>query len=129
MGDLADEPGADESLGDLQQLAQEAQAIAEEMVSQGRLTPEMIQRQERLFHRLLDAGRSLEREEYSEERESEQPEEFERAQVMPLTGEQMGVMRYEIPDGTRLQELNPAVRQLILEYFERLNRSRPGGES
>jgi hypothetical protein len=129
LGDLADEPGADESLGDLQQLAQEAQAIAEEMVSQGRLTPEMIQRQERLFHRLLDAGRSLEREEYSEERESEQPEEFERAQVMPLTGEQMGVMRYEIPDGTRLQELNPAVRQLILEYFERLNRSRPGGES
>ena len=68
LGDLADEPGADESLGDLQQLAQEAQAIAEEMVSQGRLTPEMIQRQERLFHRLLDAGRSLEREEYSEER-------------------------------------------------------------
>ncbi len=129
LGDLADEPGADESLGDLQQLAQEAQAIAEEMVNQGRLTPEMIQRQERLFHRLLDAGRSLEREEYSEERESEQPEEFERAQVMPLTGEQMGVMRYEIPDGTRLQELNPAVRQLILEYFERLNRSRPGGES
>jgi len=129
LGDLADEPGADESLGDLQQLAQEAQAIAEEMVSQGRLTPEMIQRQERLFHRMLDAGRSLEREEYSEERESEQPEEFERGQVMPLTDEQMGVMRYEIPDGTRLQELNPAVRQLILEYFERLNRSRPGGES
>ena len=129
MGDLADEPGADASLGDLEQLAQEAQAIAEEMVTQGRLTPEMIQRQERLFHRLLDAGRSLEREEYSEERESEQPEEFERGQVMPLTDEQMGVMRYEIPDGTRLQELNPAVRQLILEYFERLNRSRPGGES
>ncbi len=129
LGDLADEPGADESLGDLEQLAQEAQAIAEEMVTQGRLTPEMIQRQERLFHRLLDAGRSLEREEYSEERESEQPEEFERGQVMPLTDEQMGVMRYEIPDGTRLQELNPAVRQLILEYFERLNRSRPGGES
>ena len=56
-------------------------------------------------------------------------EEFELAQVMPLTGEQMGVMRYEIPDGNRLQGLNPAVRQLILEYFERLNRSRPGGES
>ena len=78
---------------------------------------------------MLDAGRSLEREEYSEEREYEKPEEFERGKVMPLTDEQMGVMRYEIPDGTRLQELNHAVRQMILEYFERLNRSRPGGES
>lgn len=126
LGDLADEPGADESLGDLQQLAQEAQAIAEEMVAQGRLTPEMVQRQERLFHRLLDAGRSLEREEYSEERESEQPEEFERGEVMPLTDDQMGVMRYQIPDGARLQELDPSVRQLILEYFERLNRARSG---
>jgi len=126
LGDLADEPGADESLGDLQQLAQEAQGIAEEMVAQGRLTPEMVQRQERLFHRLLDAGRSLEREEYSEERESEQPEEFERGEVMPLTDDQMGVMRYQIPDGARLQELDPSVRQLILEYFERLNRARSG---
>jgi hypothetical protein len=96
------------------------------MVAQRRLTPEMVQRQERLFHRLLDAGRSLEREEYSEERESEQPEEFERGEVIPLTDDQMGVMRYRIPDGARLQELDPSVRQLILEYFERLNRARRG---
>ena len=129
LGDLADEPGAEESLGDLQQLAQEAKAIAEEMVAQGRLTPEMIQRQERLFHRLLDAGRSLEREEFSEERESEQPEAFERGQVMSLTADQMGVMQYELPDGTQLQRLSPAVRQLVLQYFERLNRARPGGGS
>ncbi|MGB1841670.1 MAG: hypothetical protein ACPHWZ_11235 [Longimicrobiales bacterium] len=129
LGDLADEPGAEESLGDLQQLAQEAQAIAEEMAAQGRLTPEMIQRQERLFHRLLDAGRSLEREEFSEERESEQPEEFERGRVMSLTADQMGIMRYEIPDGAQLQQLSPAVRQLVLQYFERLNRARPGGGS
>jgi len=129
LGDLADEPGAEESLGDLQQLAQEARAIAEEMATQGRLTPEMIQRQERLFHRLLDAGRSLEREEFSEERESEAPEEFERGQVMSLTADQMGIMRYEIPDGAQLQQLSPAVRQLVLQYFERLNRARPGGGS
>ncbi len=129
LGDLADEPGAEESLGDLQQLAEEAQAIAEQMAGQGRLTPEMIQRQERLFHRLLDAGRSLERQEFSEERESEAPEEFERGQVLSLTADQMGVMEYEIPDGAQLQQLTPAVRQLVLQYFERLNRARPGGGS
>lgn len=126
LGDLADEPGSEESLGDLQQLAQEAQAIAEEM-AQGRLTPEVVQRQERLFHRLLDAGRSLEREEFSEERESEEPGEFERGDVLGLTADQMGVIRFEIPDGEQLQRLSPAVRQLVLQYFERLNRAPPPG--
>lgn len=126
LGDLADNPGSEESLGDLQQLAQEAQAIAEEM-AQGRLTPEVVQRQERLFHRLLDAGRSLEREEFSEERESEEPGEFERGDVLSLTADQMGVIRYEIPDGEQLQRLSPSVRQLVLQYFERLNRGQPGG--
>jgi hypothetical protein len=126
LGDLADEPGSEESLGDLEELAREAMAIAQEL-QQGRLTPETVQRQERLFHRLLDAGRSLEREEFSEERESEVPGDFERGQVLSLTAEQMGVMSYEIPDGEQLQRLSPAVRQLVLEYFERLNRARPGG--
>jgi hypothetical protein len=126
LGDLADEPGSEESLGDLDELAREAMAIAQEL-EQGRLTPEMVRRQERLFHRLLDAGRSLEREEFSEERESEQPGEFERGQIRALTADQLGVMPYEIPDGAQLQQLSPAVRQLVLEYFERLNRARPPG--
>ena len=47
--------------------------------------------------------------------------------MLSLTAEQMGVMTYEIPDGEELQRLSPAVRQLVLEYFERLNRARPGG--
>jgi hypothetical protein len=126
LGDLADEPGSEESLGDLEELAREAMAIAQEL-QQGRLSPETVQRQERLFHRLLDAGRSLEREEFSEERESEVPGEFERGDILSLTAEQMGVMSFEIPDGEQLQRLTPAVRQLVLEYFERLNRARPGG--
>ena len=96
-------------------------------LQEGRLTPEMVERQERLFHRLLDAGRSLEREEFSEERESEAPGMFERGEVLSLTGEQLGVMPCEVPDGAQLQRLTPAVRQLVLDYFERLNRARPPG--
>jgi len=126
LGELADQPGSDESLGDLEELAREAMALAQEL-EQGRLTPETVQRQERLFHRLLDAGRSLEREEFSEDRESEEPGDFERGQILSLTGEQLGVMPYEIPAGEQLQQLSPAVRQLVLEYFERLNRARSGG--
>ena len=126
LGDLADEPGADEALGDLQELAREAQLLAQQL-AQGRLTPEMIERQERLFHRLLEAGRSLEQEEFSDERESEEPGAFERGEVVPLSAEQLGVMPYRLPDAEQLQRLTPAVRQLVLQYFERLNRARPGG--
>ena len=93
-----------------------------QQLGQGRLTPEIIREQERLFHRLLDAGRSLEREEFTEERESEAPGAFERGDVVPLSELQLGAMRYELPDGEQLRRLSPAVRQLVLEYFERLNR-------
>ena len=55
---------------------------------------------------------------------------FERGDVLSLTGEQLGVILYEVPDGEQLRRLSPAVRQLVLDYFQRLNRSRrPGGGS
>ena len=126
LGELADQPGAEESLGDLEQLAAEAEALAQQL-AQGRLTPEITQRQERLFHRLLDAGRSLEREETSEERESEAPGGFERGEIEALTADQLGALRFRLPDAAQLQGLSPAVRQLVLQYFERLNRGGGGG--
>ena len=121
LGDLANEPGADDALGDLDEFARQADLLAQRLAL-GRLTPEIIREQEQLFHRLLDAGRSLEREEFTEERESEVAGAFERGDVVPLSALQLGAMRYELPDGEQLRGLNPAVRQLVLEYFERLNR-------
>lgn len=125
LGELADEPGAGTSLGDLEELAREAELLAQQLAL-GRLTPEIIRRQERLFHRLLDAGRSLEREEFSEEREAEQAGAFERADVVPLSAAQLGAMPYQLRDGEQLQRLSPAVRRLVLEYFDRLNRGPQG---
>ncbi len=80
-------------------------------------------------HRLLDAGRSLEREEFSDEREAEQVSAFERGEVAALSDAQMGALRYRLPDADQLQRLSPAVRQLVIQYFERINRgpSRGGG--
>jgi hypothetical protein len=121
LGDLADQPGSDNVLGDLDEFAEQAELLAQQLAD-GRLTPEIVREQERLFHRLLDAGRSLEREESTEERESEAPGAFERGDVVPLSELQLGAMRYELPDGDQLRRLRPAVRQLVLEYFERLNR-------
>lgn len=123
LGDLAQEPNSEEqALGDLDELAQEAAALAEELAME-RLRPETIERQEQLFQRLLDAGRSLERDEESEERESEVPGEFERNVVAPLTEENMNALRFELPAADVLGRLPPAQRRLVIEYFERLNRA------
>jgi flagellar motor protein MotB len=126
LGDLADDPGSEEALGDLEELAVQAAMLAEQM-AQGRLTPEMVREQERLFHRLLDAGRSLEREEFSNDRESEVAGVFDREGVVPLTPDQLGALRFELPSAEQLQRLSPAVRQLVLQYFERLNGVGAGG--
>jgi len=128
LSELADQPPDQaQPLGDLQALAQEAQALAERLAGET-LDMETLQRQERLFHRLLDAGRSLEKEEFSDERESSAPGEFEREEVEVLSPEDMGALRFQPPPAEELQRLAPAQRQMVLEYFERLNRAeRRGG--
>jgi hypothetical protein len=121
LGGMANDPGSDAMLGDLNEFADDAEELARQL-AQGRLTPEIVRDQEQLFHRLLDAGRSLEQEETTEERESEAATAFERGDVVPLSELQLGAMTYELPDGDQLRRLSPALRQLVLEYFDRLNR-------
>ena len=123
LNGLADRPpDQPQTLGDLQAMASEAQALAERLARE-RLDVETLRRQERLFHRLLDAGRSLEKDEYSDERESSSPGQFERNEVEVLSAEDMGGLRFQPPPAEELQRLSPAQRQMVLEYFERLNRA------
>ena len=123
LGDVAEDSEGEEvdPLGDLSALADEARRLAEAM-AQGRLDPEVLRRQERLFHRLLDAGRTLERDEESETRESETPGAFVRAPVGPLNRADVDALRYRLPGGDVLQALPPAQRAMVVRYFQRLNR-------
>lgn len=127
LGEMS-EDGQRESgpLGDLSALAQEAERLAEAL-ARGRLDPEVLRRQERLFHRLLDAGRTLERDEESEERESEQPGDFSREGVSALTAGSLNALRFELPGAAALRALAPAQRALVVRYFERLNATTRGG--
>jgi hypothetical protein len=125
LGELSNQEG-EGPLGDLEALAREAEALAREL-AQGRLEAETRQRQERLFHRLLDAGRSLEKEEFSDERESGQPGLFERGDVAAVSPEALQMLRYRGPDAETLRSLPPAARALVLQYFQRLNQ-RVGGD-
>lgn len=120
LGQLSDQEGEEGPLGDLEAMAQEAMELAQQLAG-GRLDRETRERQERLFHRLLDAGRSLEREEESTERESEAPGLFEPGEVPPLDPASLGLDRYRLPDAAALGRLPPAARALVLQYFQRLN--------
>ncbi len=112
----------DDLLGRLDELVKEADQIARELEG-GRMDPQTAQRQERLFHKLLDAGRTMERDEVSEEREAEAarplPPEVIRA-LKPGLFENAD--KFTAPTAEQLRDLPPAYRRLILEYFERLNR-------
>lgn len=126
-------------LGELDEMMREAEEVAR-MLDGGRLSPDVVARQERLFHRLLDAGRTLEREEYSSERVAERPGRVGPSRAAALDAELLdSKLRFPVPSPDELRQLPAAYRRLILDYFDRLNRgetdpaagsagpARPGG--
>jgi hypothetical protein len=125
LGQMSNQEGDEGPLADLQSLGEEAEAIAREL-EQGRLEPETRERQERLFHRLLDAGRSLEKEEESTERESDEVTGFETGEIPGLSADALGLARFGLPDAAALNRLPPGMRALVRNYFERLNRDTGG---
>jgi hypothetical protein len=107
---------------DTKSLGDEAQELARAL-ERGRLDREMVARQERLFRRMLDAGRTLQGKEEDErkERESESAKPGEirlppglRAQLLGRDGE------IRLPTWEQLQRLSPEERRLVTEYFRRL---------
>lgn len=89
---------------------------------------ELIERQEGILSRLLDAQRSVRQQGYREERESETAGEFERGPVPGLPedrGERNRLLREELMRALRegrLGRFEPQVRS----YFERLLEEQPG---
>jgi hypothetical protein len=113
--------GREDGLGRMDELSAEAVAIALDL-ERGRLEPDVRARQHRLFHRLLDAGRTLEQEEYTEERVGRVAE----VQEVPAPDELDAALldlelRYPGPTAEQLRDLPPSYRRLVLEYFQRLN--------
>ncbi len=105
-------------------LAEEAREIARELES-GRLDREIIDRQERLFRRLLDAGRTLERDEEDERKERVSETADPRNVRLPPAGVLGERPRFRFPTWEELRSLSPRERRLILDYFRRLNEARP----
>lgn len=108
--------------GRAQELAREARALAAAL-DQGAVDPATQARQERLFQRMLDAGRSLEQDQRdeSQRREARAARRYDR--ITPRgDGRGEAAERYPVPTWEELRGLSAEDRRLVIEYFRRLNR-------
>jgi hypothetical protein len=88
----------------------------------GRLSRETVERQQRLFRRMLDAGRMLQGEEQDDtkERRSEAPQGAAVRVPGRLDAAALRDNVVRLPSWESLQRLSPDDRRRVLDYFRRL---------
>ncbi len=108
-----------------EELAQEALELAR-ILEAGQLDRETVERQDQLFRRLLDAGRTLrsDEEDEKEERRSETGDQTNVRLPPALLGPTGPEARFAYPKWEELRRFSPEERRLILDYFRRLNAER-----
>lgn len=102
------------------EMADEAQDIARRM-EERQVDREVVRRQERLFRRMLDAGRTLQgrEEDQQKERSSTTARDDSVHLPPPLRPGEEGP-RVRVPSWEELQGLSPEERRLVMDYFRRL---------
>ena len=118
---LEDAADADRT-GKAEAMAREARQIAQQL-ERGALDPSVIDRQQRLFRRMLDAGRTLEQ----DGRDDGDRREARSGQGInadaPTTGTARGAaaVKYREPTYDELRGYTAEERRAIIEYFRRMN--------
>jgi hypothetical protein len=109
------------------QMADEAKELSRRMEA-GRLDRQVVERQERLFRRMLDAGRTLQGHEEDQKKERQSITATDDSVHVPpalrarLQDEDD---RLRVPTWEQLQHLSPEERRLVVDYFRRLSQMLP----
>jgi hypothetical protein len=104
-------------------MADEAAQLSRKLES-GRLERQTVERQQRLFRRMLDAGRTLQGREEDEKKERQSTTATTDSVHLPpalrarLDDEHR---RLRVPTWEELQRLSPEERRLVVDYFRRLS--------
>ncbi|PYP63129.1 MAG: hypothetical protein DMD26_15125, partial [Gemmatimonadetes bacterium] len=108
------------------QLAKEARQLAEALEG-GRIDGTTLARQQQLFRRLLDAGRSLEKDEREDSNKREAKSAKGDEQFTPTNTDATGKngTKFREPNWNELRGLTADERRAILEYFKRINEKKP----
>ena len=114
--------GENDESGRADALAKEAAQIAQAL-EQGTLDRSVLDRQQRLYHRLLEAGRTLQQDEREDTGKRESRSGTGTDPFTPGTDKASGkaASRYREPAWNELRGLSAEERRLVLEYFRRLN--------
>jgi hypothetical protein len=121
VADQLDEAGEAAGGDRAEQLAREARQLADALDG-GRLDASTLARQQQLFRRLLDAGRSLEKEEREDTGKREAKSATGSDTFTPgAKVDAKAALRYRPPTWDELRALSPDERRAILDYFTRLN--------
>src|SRR5688500_11246517 len=122
LEELSDAAGGDRA----GELAKEARQLAEAL-EQTRVDAATVARQQQLFRRLLDAGRSLEKEEREDNEKREAKAATGDQRFDPGQGNAQGRAgsRFREPTWSDLRGLSADERRAILEYFKRINSEKP----
>jgi len=122
IADKLDELG-DAATGDkAAKMAQEARQLADALDG-SRIDASTLARQQQLFKRMLDAGRSLEKEDREESEKREAKSAVDPKIFTPQSATQKGkdALRFREPTWDELRGLSADERRIILEYFKKLN--------
>ena len=103
-------------------MAQEARQLADALDG-SRIDASTIARQQQLFKKMLDAGRSLEKEDREESDRREAKAAVDPKQFTPDAPpvEAKEATRFREPTWDELRGLSADERRIILEYFRKLN--------
>ncbi len=102
-------------------MADEAADLARRMEA-AQLDRQTVERQERLFRRMLDAGRTLQGQEQDEQQERQSTTAAADSIRLPpvLRARRDAEAGFQLPRWDELQALTPEERRRVLEYFRRL---------
>ncbi len=126
LGELQKEQGnRKDILGRLDELDKEVKKVVEDLEG-GTITEATLERQNKIHSRMLDFQRSLERQDFSEERKAETAQDIRRASPAQLKFESASKQSYQDRLQKYMNEGYPAeYEELIKEYFRSVNSSQP----
>ena len=112
--------------GRSEELAKEARQIAAALEA-AQVDPAVIERQQRLFRKMLDAGRMMEEEEREDtgKREAKSWTGTEVFTPQGTSASGRAANKFQAPTWNELRGLTPDERRIVLEYFKRINGQRP----
>jgi hypothetical protein len=121
-----DEVGDADASGRAAELAREARQLAQTL-EQGAVDPTVLERQQRLFRRMLDAGHTLENDQKEESGKRESRPGDQTNPFLPQGASASGraALKYRVPEWNELRGLSADERRLVIEYFRRLNGDKP----